>query len=842
MNQEVVERERLDLKDDREVLSPPWLEQPLYQCATAVTVHGFVPHADLDVEVDGSVVLSAPAGFPEPHGATLALPAALVTGQTLRARQRSGGISSAWSPSVVVRDHTAEYPAGPPRPRVEPAPVLQCGSRTGVANLLTGGNVWITADSAEVGRVDGCASRQGVNVNPFYGLGQRVRAHFELCGDRSAPSQEHVVQPGPSPLPVPGFDPVYAGGEQLTITGIANGARVSLSRNGAPVGTYRCWGGSLLVGLSPAFSTGETFEASQQLCASDPPSGTGTTGVQPCSSLPAPGVGPVQAGDTSVTVTSSAPGAQIRVYRNLTQVGLGSAPVVQLTQTLASGDTVHVVQSLGACVSGLALQVTVACVDPPVDGDPTAYDVYPVGHSEYADGPVRGSVYYPAEDDGADAPFSERLATAGPVPIVVMAHGNHSPADPSYLGYDYFQRSLARMGMVAVSVDCNALNGAGSGVGNIEDRADLIIDSIKHFQTLAATAGSTFHQRIDFDRLGLMGHSRGGDAIVTIPTVIGSMGVTIRAGLALAPTNFRYWAGMSTIAPAGYAFMTILPAADGDVVDNNGAQFYDTAVPEPFKSQLYVHSTNHNFFNREWLFDDGVTAVLSRGSHERILDVYGCALFRARLLGHPTQRFLDGTALPAATPTSVVHRSYQRQRATTVDSHDDGNGIGLNSLGLPTSQSGGASADEFPFDQVPGAFNPTFFGLTVGMVLEPKEPGAVFRSETGKVDLTDREVWLRVAEVAGGALPSSGTGFELGLEDSAGTVGWIDSDAVGGVPRPFDRPGTDKTMLSTLRFRPACARPPRGRLDLGSIVAVLIRCNRRDVRALAFDDLQLVRV
>jgi hypothetical protein len=534
------------------------------------------------------------------------------------------------------------------------------------------------------------------------------------------------------------------------------------------------------------------------------------------------------------------PGAHIRVYRNFSQVGLGSAPVVNLTDVLVAGDIVHVIQSLRGCVSLLALQLTVACVDPPVLGDPTALDLFPVGHTEYADGPVKGSVYYPAEDDGADMPFNERLAATARAPIVVLAHGNHSPADPSYLGYDYFQHSLARMGMIAVSVDCNALNGGAAGVGNIEDRADLIIDSIKHFQSLDSSPGSLFEARIDFDRVGLMGHSRGGDAIVTIPTVIGSIGVTIRAGLALAPTNFRYWAGMSTIRPSGYSFMTILPASDGDVVDNNGAQFYDQADPSPFKSQAYVHSTNHNFFNRQWLFDDGATTVLSRGSHERILDVFGCAFFRARLLGHSTHRYLDKTLKPAGTPTSVVHLSYMSADQLTVDNHDEGNGIGINSLGLPTSQFAGMSADEYPFDQVAAAFNGTFFGLTIGVVMQPEKHGAVFRSEVGNVDLRDAEVWLRVAEVPDAPLPASGTGFELGLEDSAGTLGWIASTAVGGVPRPFDRPGTDKSMLTTLRFKARCARPRRGELDLGKIVAVLIRYNQQDRRALAFDDLQIV--
>jgi hypothetical protein len=496
MDETVVQIEQLKLKPNRKLLSPPWLGEPLYQCATAVTVWGFVAHATLDVELDGAVVVTVVAGFPEPIGARVKLPAPLIAGQKVRVRQHSDGLTSDWSPVAEVRDHTVDYPAGPPRPQVNPAPVFTCGSRTGVGNLLGGANVWITADGTEVGRVNGCgAPQQGVNVNPFYSLGQKVRAHTELCKDEAPPSIEYTAGPGPNPLPTPGFDPIYAGGEQIRITSIANGARVHVTRDGMPMGTYRCWGGALLLGLTPVFGTGETFTATQELCPGDPPSGTGTGVVLPCSALPAPTAGPVQAGDTPITITSCAPGATIRVFRNFVQVGFGSAPVVQLAATLAAGDVVHVTQSLPGCSGQLALQLTVACIDPPVSGDPSALDLFPVGHTEYADGPVKGSVYYPGDDDGQDQPFNTRLATLGRAPIVVMAH-----------------------------------------------------------------------------RLGLMGHSRGGDAVVTIPTLIGSIGVTIRAVLALAPTNFRYWAGMSTLAPNGYAFSTILPAADSDVVDNNGAQ------------------------------------------------------------------------------------------------------------------------------------------------------------------------------------------------------------------------------------------------------------------------------
>lgn len=842
MDETVVPVDRLELRPSRKALSPPWLVEPLYQCATAVTVRGFVAHASLEVEIDGGVLPAVTAGFPEPVGAVLAVPG-LSAGQEVRVRQTVGGVPSDWSPIARVRDHTVDYPAGPPRPQIVPTPLYTCGSRSGVGNLLGGANVWITGDGAELGRVDGCAApTQGVNVDPFYTISQKVVAHTELCGDDAPPSVEHTVVAGPNPPPAPGFEPVYEGGEQLVVTNVTNGARVSITRGGGSLGTFRCWGGSLMIGVSPAFGTGEQFGATQQLCPGDTPSDPGTVDVLPCSALGAPTVGPVQAGDTSVTITSCAPGAVITVYRNLAQVGQGGAPVVQLTAVLGAGDTVHVTQSLPeGCPAQVALQLTVACVAPHVFGDPSALDLFPVGHTEYSDGGgVHGSVHYPADADGDATPFNTRLAATGRVPVVVMAHGNHSPGDPSYLGYDYFQATLAKMGVVAVSVDCNATNGNYGDWSNIEARADLIIDSIKHFQGLDSTPGSRFANRLDFGRVGLMGHSRGGDAVVLVPAVIGAIGVTIRSVLALAPTNFAYWEGLPTIAPAGYAFATILPAADGDVHENNGAQFYDLAAPGPFCSQIYVDGANHNFFNRQWALDDGVTAVHTRPVHERILAVYGSALFRSTLLGDGSAAYLTEELRPAGVPPAV-HLSYRRDDATTVDSHDDGNGIGVNSLGRPTSATGGAVADEYPFDRSGAAYNDSFFGLTTGMVLTARERGGGdFRSEIGGEDLRERQVWVRAGEVVAGPLPAAPLVFELGLEDGNGSIGWVSSVAVGGVPRPFERPDVTKTMPSTLRFNAACAHGPR-RFDLRKIVAIHLRSLADDGRALAVDDLQIVK-
>jgi len=878
LSDDEVPRKELDLSEDPELISPPIVAEPLYQCATAITVLGFISHAEIEIEVDSAVVLTRIADFPQPSGQSFPLPNPLVAGEIVRARQRIGGVESDWSTPIAVRDHTQDYPAGPPRPQINPGPIHKCGARTGVANLLIGCNVWIRADNTEVGRVKGAKEHQGVNVNPDYALGQKVRAWSELCDDPSPPSVLHTTQPPPTPIPTPSIETVHEGGEQITIKGLANGARFTITRGGVNQGTWRTWGQRHIVGLSPPFSNGEVISISQRLCPSDPASPEGYTTVQPCSSLPAPVVAPIQEGDTSITLIQFVPDARIKVYVNGVKVGDSGGSVIPLTQQIRYGDIIYVLQILGHCIGSTVREINAKCVSPPVTYDPSALDLFPVGHSNYKGGTtsvdettysIKGTVYYPAEDDGEKKPFNERLTGLGRVPIVFMAHGNHSiyynPNDrneeqcwnpngwleiPNHEGYDYFQRQLARMGIIAVSVYSNETNCTSYSATNMRHRAELIISSIAHFQKLDSNGDPIFGGRVDFSKVGLMGHSRGGEAVVVVPEIITLAGVTIKSVISLAPTD----AGASSGAPSGYAFMTILPAGDGDVISNDGAKFYDKAQPYPFKSQLYVHKTNHNFFNRQWPKDDGHgPPVMPRFEHERILSAYGCAFFRATLLGHNTIRFLTDEMLPSGVATQNIHLSFELEGQVTVDDHEDRNGIGINSLGQPTAQLSGLTADEYTFAQTTATttYNKTFFGNTIGMVTECLESMGRFRSQlSGNTDLSDREIWIRAAEVYNGSsVPSNPTGFELGLEDSEGVVGWIDSDSVGGLPRPYDRRSDDlarfpddytKSMLKTLRFKVRCSLAAKSNLDMTNIRAILLRCNRGDGRALAFDNLQIV--
>lgn len=854
-----VPRNKLDLRDDPAVLSPPILA-PLYACAKFVNVTGYVPGATLDIEINGGIAVAAfPGGSPAPFGATIHLPSPLVAGQKVWARQHHAGATSGWSPVAIVKDHTADYPAGLPRPEMFGTPLYKCGVRTGVGNLLVGCDVWITANGATVGSVAGANNPQGVNVTPAYDTSQHVRAWAKLCNDPSPPSVEQIVQPPPLPLPTPGFDPIYAGATQVVVNTIIDGARFSLSRNGVHVGTFPCWGGKCIVGLNPPFTTGETFTATQELCPADGPSNPGTGTVQPCSALPAPQVGPVQDGDTQVVITQFVPGSEIKVFVNNVKTGDGSGPVVPLTAPIPHHATIDVWQILGTCQGSTVQQVNAQCVNPPVAGDPSSLDLFPVGSHDYADGQVtfdgftydiKGSIYYPAENDGVDKPFNKRLAALGRVPLVVCVHGAHSPTTPSYHGYDYFQQELAGMGFIAVSVDERQTDDGPDWSGwtqNIVRRAELAISSIGFLQQLDAS-DPIFKGTFDFGHTGLMGHSRGGDCVIAVTERINLPGVNIRAVLSLAPVN----SGANSGKPHGYAFMTFLPAADGDVVDNNGAQFYDQATPASFKTQLYIDHANHNYFNRQWLNDDtgGGLPIMARPDHENILSAYGCAFFRNTLRGDATFGYLDNQLLPSGVQNQNIHLAYDVAGARIVDNYE-GHPITADNEGQATAQLGGLVAKDFPFAQTGGAFNGSFFGNTTGNVCIAKEKVGDFREPLKKpADLTKAEVRVRAAEVyQEPTIPPNPTGFRVGVEDINGTIAWVDVDDVGGLSRPFERrtfdlgrggPDKTKTMLSTFRFPGACFGVGDKNLRISAIQAVHLGLNRGDGRPIAFDDIEIV--
>jgi dienelactone hydrolase len=870
-----IPRDKARIEDNPKTLSPPIITQPLYGCSKSVNITGYVPNATLDLEVDGVVVVANFPGLsPTPWGALIKLPVPFKTdqmpSQKVRARQNFGGATSNWTDIVTVRDHSADFPAGLPRPELFPLPLNQCGIRTGIGNLIVGCDVQILVEGNPNGSIQGANNPQGVNLINAYVDSQHVRARSTLCGDPSPLAAQQVVQTAPLPLAAPTFATFVQGGSDLVIQGLADGAHFELKRNGVSLGVTGCWGGAFTwSGINPPFKhpSMDQFEATQQLCPDDPPSPPGTGNPVPCSSLKSPKFGPVQDGDIVVTFTDFVPGSRIKVFVNGMKEGDGSGPLIWLNHPIPHNAMIDAWQSVGDCVGSTVEEIKSMCVAPPVSGDPSALDLFPIGTHEYnASGTVsfdnftyhvRGSIFYPAEEDGPGKPFYQRLAKLGRVPLIVLVHGRHGGATDSYKGYVYFQAQLARMGFVAVSVDESETDLGKDGddfTGNIVRRAELAIETIKFLQTLDA-GDPILGGRIDFSRIGLMGHSRGGDCVLAMVERLNLPGANIRAVISLAPVD----SGAHSGHPKGITFMTILPAGDGDVVDNDGAKFYDQADPAPFKMQLYIDQANHNYFNRSWLNDDslGKVPLMSRYDHERILSTYGCAFFRNAVRGDATFGYLDRSVMPSGVLNQNIHLSSKVANARTVDNYE-GHPITQDNEGQATAQNG-ILASDFPFSQSGGAFNNSFFGHTTGNVLQQRESVGEFREPLKVVtDVSRAEVRVRAAEVyQAPTIPPNATGFRLGLEDTQGTIAWLDVDDVGGLSRPFDRLALDafkhsvdprnradivKTMLSTYRFPSHCFVDPKGNFQVDKVQAIHLGLNRGDKRPIAFDDLEIVKV
>ena len=113
----------------------------------------------------------------------------------------------------------------------------------------------------------------------------------------------------------------------------------------------------------------------------------------------------------------------------------------------------------------------------------------------------------------------------------------------------------------------------------------------------AVDFGVSLAGRVDPARVGLVGHSRGGEGVVWAATMPGPRPYRIAAVLALAPVNF-----FRRVVP-DVPFAVVLPYCDYDVSDLQGAWFFDDARglrrTQPLW-QAVVFGANHNFFNRVW--------------------------------------------------------------------------------------------------------------------------------------------------------------------------------------------------------------------------------------------------
>ncbi len=225
---------------------------------------------------------------------------------------------------------------------------------------------------------------------------------------------------------------------------------------------------------------------------------------------------------------------------------------------------------------------------------------------------LNGMVWYPKGD--------------GPFPLVLMVHGNHLDRDFSDPGYDYLGRHFASHGMIAVSVDQNFLNGAwsdfSSGLDTENDcRGWLLLKHLEQWRAWNGCDTVLFHKKVDLDRVVLIGHSRGREAVSVAACFNGlpaypdnarelfEFNFGIRGIAAIAPVDGQYSPAGIPTPVENMNYLTIQGSMDADLRSYDGlrqmrrVQFTDSGYH--FASGLYLHGANHGQFNRSWgLFDN----------------------------------------------------------------------------------------------------------------------------------------------------------------------------------------------------------------------------------------------
>ena len=238
----------------------------------------------------------------------------------------------------------------------------------------------------------------------------------------------------------------------------------------------------------------------------------------------------------------------------------------------------------------------------------------------------------------ADPTDKTKVAGTGRLPVVGIIHGQSAHWEakktsnfPSFQGYGYLQEYLAKNGVVSVSVDTNAANYIQS---YIEMRAEMLLEGLERLSQFDKDKKSPLFGRLDMQNVGLMGHSRGGDAAVRAALLKKARGSEqefgIKAVCSLAPSDMT--GGLMKIGHANslkdlkegtfpttnsphkltgskLTYLVVFGGLDADVDGRDGAfgafgsgfRHYDRATCP--KAMVFLHHCNHRRFNSVWKGD-----------------------------------------------------------------------------------------------------------------------------------------------------------------------------------------------------------------------------------------------
>lgn len=268
---------------------------------------------------------------------------------------------------------------------------------------------------------------------------------------------------------------------------------------------------------------------------------------------------------------------------------------------------------------------------------------------------VRGILYTP-----------EIIQSKTTLPLVILIHGNHQICDSiatrsapplcpvgdvearSDLGYEYLAKELVARGFVVLSPNLNRNININMNLRFAWDplvRANLVVKTLRKMEKwkgipTASGRNVSLGEIVDFENIGLMGHSRGGEATRYLNAILprNVPNAKIKGIFEVGSIDASKGSAVNNITGTieGAPWIGIAGSCDGDVQDLSVASVFERGqnTSSSFRrSLLVVTGANHNYFNSKWLLDDAsailCTAKASRSEQEDILKHYLVAFFDA---------------------------------------------------------------------------------------------------------------------------------------------------------------------------------------------------------------------
>ncbi len=461
----------------------------------------------------------------------------------------------------------------------------------------------------------------------------------------------------------------------------------------------------------------------------------------------------------------------------------------------------------------------------------------------------------------------------GPFPLVLFAHGNHDPGENSTPGYLYLCDLLASHGMIAATIDVNFLNGNNSGENDA--RAIVHLEHVKQFRIWNAQPGHVLYRKVDLSRVMIVGHSRGGEGVghaslfnplssvqpdPFAPVVpldgslgLGPYGFGLRAVAAISPTDGQY-VPVSGATKVRDNYYLIHGSLDGDVFQFPGYKTYDrshavdlanpTQSPMKFKTLLWVHGANHNFFNSVWAPEPGPTGI-TRPQQEQIAKVQLSALAQATLLD--VRAYLDlfrnhslGATenwLPTGVP--LVSQYHDPERLLLQHFEEPGSGITVSAPASGTVNTSLIAATKLSFDL---GFTAHLFQETQGLRLVWNSAGRQYGVQFNPVTLAPGKFGFLAFRVGQSSEPNNPAGANQSLSihvgDGTNTV-VVNSTTLQRLifPGPSAVGASPKTVMQTFRI-PLAELRGRG-LDITKLNSFRLVFDKTPTGTVYFDDLQL---